>query len=337
MERSGVRLGHITDAHVAPLGRPTTVLKHHSVAILDDLVDQFREASVDCALFGGDNIDNRGHGHEDLEAFAAGVSRLDRAVCILGNHESTGSSRGRVTPEDFARRMSGCGIAPGRYNFVESVGDVRVIGIDTTLQGSTGGYVSPATMKFLARALSEGPEAHIVVLGHHLVHRAWEPYSLSSWDREYLVANREHVVALLASSPRVRAYLCGHHHASRIQRIGTRGHFGGFYQILTASPVAYPHHARILEFAPDGIHVRTITPRLPGVIEEGQDAVLYGRKARRFATLGAPGDFLEYLRGGAQDANVVLPYDAAPQPERRGVTPRPRAASEATLGGAGPA
>jgi len=75
-EAEGVLLGHVTDAHVAPLGRPTTVLKHHSVAILDDLVDQMRAAGVDLALFGGDNIDNRGHGADDLEAFALGVERL---------------------------------------------------------------------------------------------------------------------------------------------------------------------------------------------------------------------------------------------------------------------
>jgi len=206
---------------------------------------------------------------------------------------------------------------------VRTVGDVRVIGVDTTLQGTAGGYVSPSTMQFLARALNEGDEAHVVVLGHHMLYRSWEPYSLESWDREYLVANREHVVALLASSPRTRAYLCGHHHASRIQRVHTRGHHGGFYQILTASPVAFPHHGRLLRFAPDGIHVRTMIPRIPGLVEEGRDAVLYGRKARRYATLGAMGSFLDYVAGGPADTEVVLPYDAAPAVARRGVTPLP--------------
>jgi 3',5'-cyclic AMP phosphodiesterase CpdA len=328
---SGVILGHITDAHVAPLGRPTTVLKHHSVRIIEDLIDQLRLRGADLTLFGGDNIDNRGHGAEDLEAFARAAERLDRFVAILGNHEAASPSRGRITAEDFARRLDGRGIRRGAYNFVESVGDVRVIGIDTTLQGSPGGYVSKPTMSFLARALNEGDEPHVVVLGHHLLYRSWEPYSLSAWDQEYLVANREHVTALLASAPRVRAYLCGHHHASRIQRVLTRGHHGGFYQILTASPVAFPHHARLLRFGPDGIHVETLVPRIDGLLEEGRDAVLYGRKARRYATLGASRTFLEYVQGAPRDNEVVLPYDAAPVLERRGVTPLPHLAPPINL------
>lgn len=331
-DRGGVLLAHVTDAHVAPLGRPTTVLKHHSVAVIEDLVAQIREVGADCTLFGGDNIDNRGHGREDLDAFVRAVAPLDDYVCILGNHEAVSPGRTRVTAEEFAARIDGRGISPGRYDFTRVVGDVRIIGIDTTLQGSAGGYVSPATMRFLARALHEGDEPHVVVLGHHMLYRSWEPYSLESWDREYLVANREHVVALLASSPRVRAYLCGHHHASRIQRVHTRGHHGGFYQVLTASPVAFPHHARTLRFAPEGIHVRTLVPRVPGIVEEGRDAVLYGRKARRYATLGAMGSFLEYVQGAADDNEVLLPYDAAPAPSRRGVTPQPDLDARRALG-----
>jgi len=327
-EDRGLLLSHVTDAHVAPLGRATTVLKHHSVAILNDLVSQMIEAGVDCALFGGDNIDNRGHGAEDLEAFAQGVERLDDFVCVLGNHEAVSPGKNRVTAEAFARRLSGRGVRPGQYNFVHSRGDVRIIGIDTTLQGNAGGYVSPATMKFLARALSEGDEAHVVVLGHHMLYRSWEPYSLQSWDREYLVANREHVIALLASCSRTRAYLCGHHHASCIQRVHTRGYHGGFYQILTGSPVAFPHHGRLLRMAPDGIHVRTLVPRIAGLVDEGREAVLYGRKARRYATLGARDSFLEYVHGATSDLQTVLPYDAAPSVGQVGVSPVVRTMSD---------
>ena len=47
IDESGVRLAHLTDLHVAPFGRPTTVLKQHSVAVLEDLVAQVRAAGVD--------------------------------------------------------------------------------------------------------------------------------------------------------------------------------------------------------------------------------------------------------------------------------------------------
>lgn len=313
-------LAHITDAHVAPYGRATTVLKPHSIAILNDIVSQALDARVQCAMFGGDNIDNRGYGREDLHAFAEIAERFDDYVCIVGNHEVSSPARGRIVREEFAARVAGRGIRPGNYNFVHSIGNVRIIGIDTTLQGTAGGYVSPATMQFLAAALHEGDEDHIVVLGHHLLYRAWEPLTLSSWDQEYLIANREHVTALLASASRVRVYLCGHHHASRIQRIASRGHHGGFYHILTSSPAAYPHTARILRFAEDGIHVHTIRPRIEGLLEEGRQAVLFGRKARRFGMLGSNHSFLDYVAGRPQDNDAVLPYDCAPRAEHRGVS-----------------
>ncbi len=328
VERAGVVLAHITDAHVSPFGTPKATLKHRSVEIMKDLVQQLQMQSVDCALFGGDNIDNRGHGEADLETFVELVNPLERALCILGNHESD-SRAGRLPKARIIERLAGRGLHPGTQQqscFSEGVGNVRVIGIDTTLEGSGGGYVSPETMRFLADALNHAEEEHIVILGHHLLYRAWEPYTLSSWDSEYLVANRAELIALLASHDRVRAYLCGHHHASRIQRIASRGHSGGFYHILTASPVAYPHSGRLLRFAQDGIHVQSLIPEVPGLLDEGRQAVLTGRKARRYATLGSRRDFLGYVRGRSSDNDIVLPYDSAPVCEHLGVAVERRVA-----------
>jgi len=314
-----VTLAHITDAHVAPGGRATATLKHRSVAVMEDLVAQIRALSVDIALFGGDNIDNKNDGRGDLEAFAGIAERLDRFVCIVGNHESETKRCGRVNKLDFAERLEGRGIAPGRFCFSESAGNVRIIGIDTTLEGAGGGYVSEKMMQFLYDELFSAEEEHVVVLGHHLLHRAWEPHFLQSWDDEYLVRNRHEVISLLASCPKVRAYLCGHHHASRIQRIAARGHTGGFYHILTASPVAFPCTARLLRFARDGIHVSSLVPRIEGLVDEGREAVLTGRKAKRYATLGSSRDFLAYVQGRASDNDIVLPYDQAPKSEQQGV------------------
>ncbi len=314
------RLAHITDAHIAPHGRPNATLKHKSVAILKDLLRQVRERSVDCVLFGGDNIDNRSHGREDLEAFAAMAETAGRFHYVMGNHEAAFPRAGRVSLQDVAVRLAGRGFKEGQYCFSEVVGAVRVIGIDTALMGTEGGYVSEETMAFLADELRSSTEKHIVVLGHHLLYRAWEPYGLQSWDREYLVQNRDAVIALLASCSRVRAYLCGHHHASRIQRIASRGRAGGFYHILSPSSVAFPHGARLLEFDERGIQVTLLRPELDGLIEEGREAVLTGRKARRFATLGTRRDFLDYIEGQPTDNHVFLPYDRAPITSRLVVT-----------------
>ena len=308
--RRATILAHVTDAHIAPNGRRNAVLKDLSVPILEDLVAQANERGADAVLFGGDNIDNRYDGKNDIDAFIQIASKLDRWLCVPGNHEAKAlvPGTGQISKADFAMAVAGHGIGPSTDCFSEVVGNVRVIGIDTTLIGSGGGHVSDTTMRFLAGELRHADEDHIVVLGHHLLDRPWAPFRLDVWDDEYLVANREQVTSLLATNPRVRAYLCGHHHAARIGRIGGRGESGGFYHILTPSPAAYPCFGRLLRFEADRVVVEPLQPRIEGVLDEAAEAVLGGRKARRFSTLGSTWAFAEYLRGRLCDASAVLPH-----------------------------
>lgn len=324
----GTLLAHITDAHVAPHGRATAALKHRSVSVLEDIVAQAVEEGVDAVLFGGDNIDNRGHGEDDLEAFLRIVEPLgDRWLAQFGNHEAASGRPGRLDKHAFAKAVAGRGIGPGQHDFSVAAGEVRVIGIDTTLVGSPSGFVTPQTMRFLARELRGAEEKHVVVLGHHPIYPAWAPHSLDSWDREYLVANRADVCALLSSTPKVRAYLCGHHHASRIQRVGGRGRSGGFHHILTASPIAFPHYSRWLRFTDEALVVSPLVPRLEGLLDEGAEWILTGRKARRYAALGEDRSFLDYLSGGPEDAHVTIPLDGR-SPSIRVDSPRGPARDE---------
>lgn len=307
-----VVLAHVTDAHVAPAGRRNAGVKDQSVPILRDLVEQINERGADLTLFGGDNIDNHGNGERDLDAFMELTSPLQNWVCTVGNHEAEAKLPGYLSKEEFAERVTGHGISKDQLTFSIGVGDVRVIGIDTTLVGTAGGYVAPRVMSYLASELNRAEEEHIVVLGHHLLYRTWEPHQLHQWDKDYLVSNRDAVIALLASHPRVRAYLCGHHHASRIQRIAARGCYGGFYHILTSSTVSYPCAGRVLRFEREGIHVASIQPRIPRLLEEARDAVMTGRKAQRFELLGSQRTFMQYVSGRAADNDALLPYDHAP-------------------------
>ncbi len=315
------KIAHVTDAHTTMDGQPTTVLKHRAVEILDDVVDQLIARDAECILFGGDNIDNRGAGERDLIAFEGLVSRLPNWRCVPGNHEASGPKPGRITKAQFQRRFADHGVRPEAPGFSHAIGDVRVIGIDTTLVGAPGGFVPPDGLAYLAAEIEAATETHIVVLGHHLLVPCWTPHRFDTWDQDYLVRNANEVIGLLARQPRVRAYLCGHHHAHRITRVERRGRAGfGFYQVLTGSPVAFPHAARLLTFAPGGLEIETVRPRLAGVLDEGRQAVLLGRKARRFAELGLSSYFLGYLEGTTSDNHVVLPY--AKRRTRRAAQPR---------------
>ena len=308
--RSVTRIAHLTDTHIAPGGKRTAVLKDLIIDILRDLLSQVQAHDVKVVLFGGDNIDNKNAGADDLKAFLDVVQTVPEWRCILGNHEAKGElpNSGKITQETFLQAVAGHGIGPQQTSFSEAIGDVRVIGINTTLLGSNGGFVTDETFAFLARELKAAAEEHILVMGHHLLTRPWAPFRLDVWDDEYMVKNRDIVNALLSAHPKVRAYLCGHHHASRIDRIAGRGGHGGFYHILTPSSAAFPHGGRILSFEEEALVVKTIEPRIEGLMEEGKTAVLGGRKARRFGTLGTTGSFVEYVGGRENDKHARLPY-----------------------------
>ena len=305
-----IQIAHVTDAHATVSGRPTTVLKHRSAEILEDVVEQIRQRAPDCVLFGGDNIDNRGSGELDLEAFADLTTDLRRWLCVPGNHEASVAKPGRITKAQFQRRFASNGIGPDAPGFVHTIGDVRVIGLDTTLVGAPGGLVPPDGLAFLRDALKAATERHILVLGHHLLVPCWAPYPFEKWTQDYLIQNAQEVLALLADHPRVRAYLCGHHHAHKITPVTQAGRFS-FHQVMTGSPVAFPHAARVLTFEAEGLRIETLRPRDPSIVDEGRQAVLKGRKAVRFAELGASDQFLGYLEGSLTDNDVVLSYAAS--------------------------
>jgi 3',5'-cyclic-AMP phosphodiesterase len=304
------RIAHLTDTHITPTGKPTAVLKDRGIDILEDLLAQAKAADVRTVLFGGDNIDNGADGANDMAAFLDVVQPVESWRCVMGNHEAKPPipGSGKITQEDFLKAVDGHGIGPGKTSFSEAFGNVRVVGINTTLLGNHGGFVTDETFSFLARELKNSTEEHIIVLGHHLLTRPWAPSKLDVWDDEYLVKNRDVVNALLSAHPRVRAYLCGHHHASRIDRIAGRGGQDGFYHILTPSSAAFPHGGRILSFEEDALVVETIEPRIEGLMTDGMKAVQGGRKARRFATLGTDGSFIEYVGGRESDKFARLPY-----------------------------
>ena len=307
---SVTRLAHLTDTHITTSGKRTAVLKDRGVEILTDLIAQIQAKGVNAVLFGGDNIDNRDDGANDLKTFLNTVKSVENWRCIMGNHEAKAAipGSGKITREQFLSAVAGHGVCPDLASFSEAFGTVRVIGIDTTLVGNHGGFVSDETFSFLARELKHASEQHIIVMGHHLLTRPWAPSKLDVWDQEYLVHNRDAVNTLLATHPKVRAYLCGHHHASRIDRIAGRGGEDGFYHILTPSSAAFPHGGRILSFEEDALVVETIEPRIDGLMEEGMNAVLGGRKARRFAGLNIEGSFIEYVGGRERDKYARLPY-----------------------------
>jgi|GEM_PF-2654099 len=309
---SPVRIAHITDVHISAFGRRTAVLKDRAAEILADVLEQINYSKADVTIFGGDNIDNREDGQADLELFFETVRQTQNWRCILGNHEAKNRSKqspGMLTQEDFLEAVKGHGIRPGQTSFSEAFGQVRIIAINTTIMGHHGGLVDGPTLKFLETELANASEKHIVVFGHHLLAETWAPAQFETWDQEYLVQNRDMVCAVLASNSNVRAYLCGHHHASHIGFIPAEQAENGFYQILTPSLSAFPHGARILTFTEDSLVVETIEPRIEGLMEEGLTAVLGGRKIQRFKTLNHPRSFIEYLGGRESDRNVRLPLN----------------------------
>lgn len=157
------RLLHLSDLHVvAPGERASAVLDTPAIlrGAIDRVLDRFdRIGPVDAVLVTGDVSDD---GSAESYAVArAELERLDRPLLVVpGNHDAREPMRRAFTdlpdmPEE------------GPIDWVVDVGDTRVIGLDTLLEGRGGGRLRDESLARLASAVAGDAERSIVVALHH--------------------------------------------------------------------------------------------------------------------------------------------------------------------------
>lgn len=157
------RLLLLSDLHVAAPGtRVSGVLD--TTALLSTAVDTIlarRDAigPVEAALVTGDISDD---GTAESYATArAELSRLDLPLLVIpGNHDRREPLR--------AAFAAASGLPPeGPLDWVADVGDARIVGLDTLVEGQGGGRLGPGTLAHLSSALDGAGDRAVVVALHH--------------------------------------------------------------------------------------------------------------------------------------------------------------------------
>lgn len=202
------RIVHITDTHlVAPPNLVSGVLD--TAQLFERQVGQIANAlprigPIDALLVTGDISDDGSA--ESYALFREKLERLGLPLFVIpGNHDLREPMRAAFDDLDLFE-------SSGPLNWVREVGDLRLVGIDTLVEGSGGGLVDEATMEFLASALAfDGP---ILLAMHHPPFEA----GIAFMDRIGL-AGKVQLADLLSRSPADIRIVCGHLHLAATGQI----------------------------------------------------------------------------------------------------------------------
>lgn len=194
LTKSAVSLVQFTDQHL--FGDPSRALR--GVQTLPALQATLAAAAADISacdavLATGDlvNDDPGGYTHIRDEFGALGKPVL----CIPGNHDDLPAMHAALSAAPF--QLGGCFDA----------GAWRVILLDSTIPGETGGAMSQATLRQLDDALRSAPDRHALVCLHH------HPVAMKSrWLDTVGLANPGDFFEVLRRHRQVRAVLFGHVH-----------------------------------------------------------------------------------------------------------------------------
>lgn len=156
------RFLQLTDLHVVAPGMlasgvlDTPAILRAAIDRLLDLLPCF--GRIDAVLVTGDVSDD---GSPESYAIArAELERLGRPLLVIpGNHDSR---------EALRAEFSGLAEMPatGLIDWTATVGDTRVIGLDTLVEGQGGGRLRPESLSLLAQSVSAANERLVVALHH---------------------------------------------------------------------------------------------------------------------------------------------------------------------------
>jgi Icc protein len=194
LTKSPVNLVQLTDQHLftdpagALRGVPTLpALRATLAAARSDI------AACAAILATGDLVqdDPGGYVHFRREFAALGKPIL----CLPGNHDDVPAMREALTGEPFQ--------LDGSFDR----GNWRVLLLDSTIAGQTGGALSESSLRQLDRELAQAPDRHVLVCLHH------HPVAMRSrWLDTIGLANADAFFGALKGHSNVRAVLFGHVH-----------------------------------------------------------------------------------------------------------------------------
>jgi len=185
MSAHPIVIAHLSDPHLDARPVPLSRLRQVLAAV--------RELPrLDAVVVTGD-IADRGLASE-YQAFMPEIAGLPPTIVTTGNHCLKAAFEANVGPR----------------NSQIDVGGLRIVGLDTAVDGRDEGLLDDATLSFARNAIATAPGAVLLACHHPAVdigHLAIDAIKL---------ANPDALAGLIASSPSVAGVLTGHVHTPHV-------------------------------------------------------------------------------------------------------------------------
>ncbi len=205
-----LHLAQLTDLHVQePGGRND--LGYDSNAALAVAVERLIGLAPlpDVVVLTGDLTD---HGTPvEFDQLNALLAPLEMPVMpVAGNHDE------RLGLADAFPDVTSEGPEPF-WQWTHDLGDVRLVAIDTTIEGRHDGELCATRLDWLDAQLAAAPDHPTIVCMHH------PPFRTGIWwmDAGGLRTGADELRAVIRHHPQVRRVICGHHHRSIITSWGS--------------------------------------------------------------------------------------------------------------------
>ena len=205
------RIIQLTDMHVLPPSqRVSGVLNTYELLIdtIDTLLDDWHKIGpIDAMIVTGD-ITETGD-VESYQLFRQQVRRLPVPYFLIpGNHDRRDPLRQCF--EDMATIPKS-----GKINWVHDLADLRLIGLDTLIEGQGGGDLDDADLKFLAQAIAAADTRPILLAMHH------PPFASGMVFMDQIgLTDTGPLADILNAAPNEIRIICGHVHSTIISNIG---------------------------------------------------------------------------------------------------------------------
>ncbi len=168
---------------------------------------QFEVGQLDGIVVTGDVSDD---GTADSYAlFKSILEPLNLPIfCIPGNHDARAPFRNAFENAAYLPEK-------GKLNWKQKLGDLQLIGLDTLIEGQSGGELDRETLQFLKASLSDLRQAPAVILIHH------QPFKsgIAFMDTIGLQKGTEKLCAILGEYQGELLILCGHIHRNISTRL----------------------------------------------------------------------------------------------------------------------